>query len=69
VRWRLDISEDLQNFTASFTSEEFSLSEFKERLRISCDAGKATFNFRVNAEGDALHGCRILSCSSQKEVE
>jgi len=56
------LKDPSRNFTASFTSEEFSLSEFKERLKeYPVDAGKATFNFRVNAEGDALHGCRILS--------
>ena len=50
------------NFAVSFTSEEFGFSEFQEMLKgYPVDAGKVTFNFRVNAEGDTLHGCRILS--------
>jgi hypothetical protein len=56
------LNDPSRKFTVSFLSEEFGLSAFKEVLKgYPVDAGKVTFKFHMNAEGDALHGCKIFS--------
>jgi len=51
-----------RKFTVSLSSEEFGLSALGDVLeKYPIDAGKVSFNFVMNAEGDTLHGCTILT--------
>lgn len=62
IEGSISLNDPSRKFTMSVSSEEFGLSVLREVLKeYPVDAGKVTFSFRMNAEGDALHGCRILS--------
>lgn len=56
------LNDPSRKFTMSLSSKEFGLSALREVLKgYPIDAERITFNFRVNAEGNTLQGCRILS--------